>query len=291
MDNFKSGYLGIFGKPNAGKSTLLNALLGEKLAIVSPKVQTTRHRIKGIITEKNYQIIISDTPGILDSKYKLHEYMMKHVSAVKQDTDVAMFVADIHDSADEITEVYNSLKINKPSIIVLNKTDIETLQKRVPHYIPVLAKLENVKKIIAISALQKTHVEELLQTVIELLPIGPKYYDDDTLTDRPMRFFVSEIIREKLFHLLDNELPYHAAVSVRQYEEKNTLTKIEADIVVTRETQKAIILGAGGSMIKKIGQQAREDIEKFITRKVFLQLQVKVRDWRNNDLHLKDYGY
>jgi GTP-binding protein Era len=291
MNIFKSGNVGIFGKPNAGKSTLLNAILGEKLAIVSPKVQTTRHRILGILNEPDYQLIFSDTPGLLQSKYKLHEYMMKHVSAVKKDTDVVVFVADINDSADEIAEIFTSLKVNKPSIIVLNKTDIEQFQKRVPHYIPVLKKLKNVAHVIAVSALQKLHVNELVAAIVELMPEGPKYYDDETLTDRPMRFFVSEIIREKLFFLLDNELPYHASVVVRHYEEKNTLTKIEADIVVTRETQKGIILGANGSMIKEIGQQARIDIEKFIDRKVFLALKVKVRDWRNNDLHLKDYGY
>jgi GTP-binding protein Era len=261
MTEFKSGFVGIFGKPNAGKSTLLNAILGEKLAIVSPKAQTTRNKILGILSEPNYQIIFSDTPGLLNSKYKLHEKMMQEVSMVKQGTDVVLFLIDANDDVLENSELLKKLNNKQPAILVINKID-----KAKPGKIDAInvefKALKQVKKIIEISALQK------------------------------LRFFAAEMIREKLFFELDEELPYHAAVLVRQYEEKNTLTKIVADIVVSRETQKAIIIGKNGSMIKKIGQLAREDIEKFIDRKVFLELHVKVRkDWRNNDLYLKEYGY
>jgi GTP-binding protein Era len=291
MTEFKSGFVGIFGKPNAGKSTLLNAILGEKLAIVSPKAQTTRNKILGILSEPNYQIIFSDTPGLLNSKYKLHEKMMQEVSMVKQGTDVVLFLIDANDDVLENSELLKKLNNKQPAILVINKID-----KAKPGKIDAInvefKALKQVKKIIEISALQKLNLPDLLTSIVELLPEMPAYYDEDTLTDKPMRFFAAEMIREKLFFELDEELPYHAAVLVRQYEEKNTLTKIVADIVVSRETQKAIIIGKNGSMIKKIGQLAREDIEKFIDRKVFLELHVKVRkDWRNNDLYLKEYGY
>ncbi|MBL7764548.1 MAG: GTPase Era [Chitinophagaceae bacterium] len=291
MSEFKSGFVGIFGKPNAGKSTLMNALLGEKLAIVSPKAQTTRNKILGILTEKNYQIIFSDTPGILKSNYKLHDRMMKEVDAVKQGTDVVLFIVDVKDDPEELMLLLDGLKTNQPVVIAINKID-----KGKPVQIERVRNLfsthKHVKSILEISALNRTHLDLLLQEIVKLLPAMPAYYDEDTLTDKPMRFFVAEMIREKLFFLLDEELPYHTAVVVSQYQEKDTLTKIVAEIVVSRESQKAILIGKGGSMIKQIGQDARKDIEAFIDRKVFLELHVKVRkDWRNNDLYLKEYGY
>ena len=291
MEEFKSGFVGIFGKPNAGKSTLLNILLGEKLAIVSPKVQTTRNKIMGILTEKNYQIVFSDTPGLLHSKYKLHERMMHEVDLVKQGTDIIIYILDVNDDVEENLAMLDLIKSKQSTIIVINKIDKQKANK-VAQIKERFSTLKQVKKIVEISALKNTHIDTLLQAIVDLLPAMPAYYDEDTLTDKPMRFFAAEMIREKLFFLLDEELPYHAAIFIRQYEEKTTLTKIVADIVVSRETQKAIIIGKGGSMIKKIGQDAREDIEKFIARKVFLELHVKVRkDWRNNDLYLKEYGY
>lgn len=291
MNDFKSGFVGIFGKPNAGKSTLLNALLDEKLAIVSPKAQTTRNKILGILNHKEYQIIFSDTPGLLESKYKLHERMMQEVSKVKQGTDVFLYIISAKDTMDDNQMFIESLKSKIPVILIINKID-----KAKPEAIAKIksdaSALKNIKEIIEISALEKINLDELLNSIVTYLPAMPAYYDEDTLTDKPMRFFVSELIREKLFFELDEELPYHAAVLVRQYEEKNTLTKIVADIIVSRETQKGIILGKNGSMIKKIGQKSREDIEKFIDRKVFLELHVKVRkDWRDNDNYLKEYGY
>lgn len=291
MSEFKSGFVGIFGKPNAGKSTLLNGILNEKLAIVSPKAQTTRNKILGILTEKNFQIIFSDTPGILQSNYKLHERMLKEIDLVKQGTDVVLFIMDVKDSMDENMALISQFSSKQPLLLIINKID-QGNQDKIKHIKETAAKATQIKGVIEISALNKTNLDLLLQTIVDYLPAMPPYYDADTLTDKPMRFFVSELIREKLFFLLSEELPYHAAVLVRQYEEKNTLTKIVADIVVSRETQKAIIIGKNGSMIKEIGQQSREDIEKFIDRKVFLELHVKVRkDWRNNDLYLKEYGY
>jgi GTP-binding protein Era len=265
--------------------------LGEKLAIVSPKAQTTRNKILGILNENNYQIIFSDTPGILESRYKLHEKMMKEVSAVKQGTDVVLFITDPKEKPEEVMEIISNLKIKTPLILVINKSD-KIKPDLSASLVQIYKSQKSIDQVVLISALQKQNLDHLLQQIIHFLPIMPPYYDEDTLTDKPMRFFVAEMIREKLFFELDEELPYHAAVIVRQYEEKTTLTKIVADIVVSRDTQKFILIGKGGSMIKKIGQLSREDIEKFIDRKVFLELHVKVRkDWRNNDLYLKEYGY
>jgi GTP-binding protein Era len=291
MKEFKSGFVGIFGKPNAGKSTLLNALLHEKLAIVSPKAQTTRNKILGILTEENYQIIFSDTPGLLQSKYKLHERMMKEVNMVREGTDVVLYLMDVNDDIEENITHIEKLSRKQHTIVAINKID-KAKKGNLDKVKAALANIQSISNILEISALNQLHLDTLLQNIIEHLPSMPAYYDADTLTDKPMRFFVAEMIREKLFYLLDDELPYHVAVLVRQYEVKQTLTKIGADIIVSRESQKAILLGAQGSMIKKISQDARADIEKFIDRKVFLEIHVKVRkDWRNNDLYLKEYGY
>lgn len=291
MADFRSGFVGIFGKPNAGKSTLLNALLGEKLAIVSPKAQTTRNKILGVLTTPAYQLVFSDTPGILESRYKLHDKMMQELSAVRQGTDVVLFIVDPKDDPATIEPLVQQLKTKQPVLLLVNKTDKYPAQK-ITDRITSYNNMPCVDEVMSISALEKKELDVLLEAIVRRLPEMPPYYDEDTLTDKPMRFFVAELIREKLFYELDDELPYHSAVLVRQYEEKNTLTKIVADIVVSRDSQKFILIGKGGSMIKKIGQQAREDIEKFIDRKVFLELHVKVRkDWRNNELYLKEYGY
>lgn len=291
MADFRSGFVGIFGKPNAGKSTLLNALLGEKLAIVSPKAQTTRNKILGVLTNPAYQLVFSDTPGILESRYKLHDKMMQELNSVRQGTDVVLFIVDPKDDPATIEPLVQQLKTKQPVLLLVNKTDKYPAQK-ITDRITSYNNMPCVDEVMSISALEKKELDALLEAIVRRLPEMPPYYDEDTLTDKPMRFFVAELIREKLFYELDDELPYHSAVLVRQYEEKNTLTKIVADIVVSRDSQKFILIGKGGSMIKKIGQQAREDIEKFIDRKVFLELHVKVRkDWRNNELYLKEYGY
>jgi GTP-binding protein Era len=287
----KSGFVNIFGKPNAGKSTLLNALMGEKLAIVSPKVQTTRHRIKGILNDKNYQIIFSDTPGIIEPKYKLHQKMMEAVKSSLEDADVALLIVDIKDDLTEADQTFSSLSLKVPAILVLNKTDIaskETIDKAVDFF----SGKRYCKKIIEISALKNKGIKELLDAIISLLPEGEPFYEEDNLSDLPMKFFVGELIREKIFYLYQDEIPYHATVLVQEFKEKHTLTKITADIILQRETQKGIILGEGGKMIKQLGTLARKDIEEFIGRKVFLELFVKVRPrWRDNEIYLREYGY
>ena len=288
----KSGFVNIFGKPNAGKSTLLNALLGEKLAIVSSKVQTTRHRIKGFLTEpEKYQIIFSDTPGIIETKYKLHEKMMAAVKNALEDADVALLIVDVNDNLEECDTVFKTLNLSVPTILVLNKID-EAKNGKIAEAEKFFADKVYAKKIIKISALQQHHLKKLLQTIIELLPEGEPFYNEEDLSDLPTKFFVSEIIREKVYELFEDEIPYHVAVNVNEFKEKETLVKIQADIIVQRETQKSIIIGAGGKMIKQVGTLARKDIEKFIGNKIFLELFVKVKPkWRDNELHLKEYGY
>jgi GTP-binding protein Era len=287
----KSGFVNIFGKPNAGKSTLLNALMGEKMAIVSPKVQTTRHRIKGILNDKNYQIIFSDTPGIIEPKYKLHEKMMQAVKSSLEDADVALLLVDIKDDLKEADEIFSSLSLKAPAIVVLNKTDLadkESIEKAVSFF----SDKKYCKKVVEISALKNKGITELLDVIISMLPDGEPFYNDDNLSDLPMKFFVSELIREKIFYLYQDEIPYHSTVLVQEFKEKTTLTKITADIILQRETQKGIVLGEGGKMIKQLGTLARKDIEEFIGRKVFLELFVKVRPkWRDNEIHLREYGY
>lgn len=287
----RSGFVNIFGKPNAGKSTLFNALMGEKLAIVSPKVQTTRHRIKGILTEKEYQIIFSDTPGIIDPKYKLHEKMMEAVKNALEDADVAMLLVDVKDNWKESDEIFTALKLNVPAIVVLNKIDLvnEPALKEAADF---FTTRPYCKKLVSISATSGINKKKLINGLLELLPEGPPFYEGDDISDLNTRFFVSELIREKIYELSRDEIPYHTAVLVREYKEKETLVKIVADIIVQRETQKAILIGDKGSMIKKLGTAARKDIEAFIGQKVFLELFIKVKPkWRENEMQLKEYGY
>lgn len=287
---YRSGFVNIFGKPNAGKSTLLNALLGEKLAITSPKVQTTRHRILGILNRAEVQIIFSDTPGIIKPEYKLHEKMMQVVKFALEDADVALFLMDATDSPEKNRELFSSLKVKSSKILVINKTDLVSQEKL--QEIKRLFQEQKLEPIIEVSALKNENIEALIEKIITLLPQCPPYYPEDMLTEKPVRFFVGELIREKIFNLYHKEIPYHTTVLVTQFEEKNTLTKIAADIIVQRETQKGIILGEKGKAIKELGSLARLDIENFIGRKVFLELHVKVRDrWRDKDIFLKEYGY
>ncbi len=287
----KSGFVSIIGRPNAGKSTLLNALLGEKLAIVSPKVQTTRHRIKGIITENDYQVIFSDTPGIIEPKYKLHEKMMYAVRQALEDTDVAVLLVDVNDNLEEVHAIFSNLRLKAPALVVVNKLD--TVKEEKKQAVFSFFKVQSYcKEIIGISALKGLQVKELLQAIVRLLPEGMPFFDKDEMTDLPTRFFVAEIIREKVFHLYQDEIPYHTTVIVTEFKEKTTLVKIVADIIVQRETQKAILLGEKGKMIRQLGTDARKDIELFLAQKVFLELFVKVRPkWRDNDFMLKEYGY
>lgn len=286
----KSGFVNILGRPNAGKSTLLNALLGEKLAIISPKIQTTRHRILGILTQPDYQIVFSDTPGIITPEYKLHEKMMNVVKAAIEDADVALLLLDAKDNVEKNLELFSSLKITAPRILLVNKIDAAG-ESTVAHIREVFAK-EKLADIIPVSALKHTNLDQLIDAIVKLLPNGPPFYPQDMITEKPVRFFVSELIRENIYTLYREEIPYQTTVLIRQYEEKNTLTKIAADIIVQRESQKGIILGDKGKAIKELGTLARKSIEDFIERKVFLELHVKVRDkWRDKENFLKEYGY
>jgi GTPase len=287
----KVWFVNIFGRPNAGNSTLLNSLMGEKLAIVSSKVQTTRHRIKGIVTTDDYQIIFSDTPGIIEPKYKLHEKMMGAVRSSLEDADVAVLLVDVKDNPEENDEVFSALRLKVPAIVVINKIDKaskEDVQKAVEYF----SSRRYCKKAVTISALTGLNRQQLMDTIIELLPEGEPFYGEDEMTDLSERFFVAEMVREKIYSLFQDEIPYHTTVIVHEFKQKSSLIKIGANIIVQRETQKGIILGEGGKMIKKIGSEARKDIEEFLGQKVFLELFVKVRpDWRENETFLKEYGY
>ncbi len=289
----KSGFVNIFGKPNAGKSTLMNALLGEKLAIVSPKVQTTRHRIKGFLTKPGeYQIIFSDTPGIIEeTKYKLHEKMMSNVKSALEDADVALLIVDANDNFEEVDSIFQQLRLKVPSVLVLNKID-EAANGKIAEAESFFANKSYAKKVVKISALQQHHLDKLQAAIVELMPDGDPFYSEDDMSDLPTKFFVGEMIREKVYQLFEDEIPYHTAVMVNEFKEKQSLIKIQADIIVQRETQKAIIIGEKGKMIRQIGTLARTEIENFLGSKVFLELFVKVRPkWRDNDMQLKEYGY
>jgi len=288
----KAGFVNIFGKPNAGKSTLLNALLGEKMAIVSSKVQTTRHRIKAFLNKPGeYQVIFSDTPGIIESKYKLHEKMMGSVKSALEDADVALLIVDANDDFAECDAIFQALKLKVPCILVLNKID-RAQNGKIAEAEAFFANKPYCKQLVKISALEKIHIDKLLKAILNLLPEGSPFYNEDDLSDLPTKFFVSELIREKIYELFGDEIPYHTAVLINEYKEKETLVKIQADIIVNRNTQKSIIIGENGKMIKQIGTLARKDIEAFIQHKVFLELFVKVKPhWRDNDLYLKEYGY
>ncbi|MFZ1801004.1 MAG: GTPase Era [Chitinophagaceae bacterium] len=289
----KSGFVNIFGKPNAGKSTLLNALLGEKLAIVSHKSQTTRQRIKGFINEPGvYQIVLSDTPGIMDEpKYKLHEKMMQQVKGALEDADVAVLLADATGNFDEINTLFLSLQLKVPAILVLNKTD-KISKEKLDAAISFFEQQPYGKNTIPVSALQNSNINVLLEKMVALLPEGEAFYPQDDLTDMPVKFFAGEIVREKIFELYQEEIPYDTAIVVNEFKEREDIIKIQADIIVQRETQKGIILGEKGNMIRELGTLARIDIEKFLQKKVYLQLFVRVRPkWRDNELYLKEYGY
>lgn len=287
----KVGFVNIFGKPNAGKSTLLNALMGEKLAIISPKVQTTRHRIKGILNEKDYQVVISDTPGIIEARYKLHEKMMHAVKNALEDADVALLLVDIKDNLQEADDIFTVLNLKVPAIVALNKIDLVN-QATIKEAEDFFACRPYCNKVITISALSGINKKKLVNSLLQFLPEGEPFFDGDDITDLNTRFFVSELIREKIYELYQEEIPYHTAVLVTEYKEKQTLVKIAADIIVHRETQKGIILGEKGGMIKKLGMEARKEIEQFIGQKIFLELFVKVKPkWRDNDMQLKEYGY
>lgn len=287
----KAGFVSIIGKPNAGKSTLMNALVGEKLSIITPKAQTTRHRILGIVNEEDYQIVFSDTPGIIKPKYELQDSMMTAVGTALQDADLILLVTDINEKHDE-NDVLDKIKNTKiPLIVLINKIDSsnqEQVQEKTEYWQNLLHPLH----VFAVSALHGYNLEGLLPIILEHLPIHPPYYDKEDLTDRNLRFFASEIIREKIFNLYQKEIPYSTEVVITAFKEEEGRTHISAEIIVERDSQKNIIIGKGGTGIKKVGTEARRDIEKFIDAKVFLETHVKViADWRSKKNYLKNFGY
>jgi GTP-binding protein Era len=289
----KVGFVNIFGKPNAGKSTLLNALIGEKMAIVSHKVQTTRHRIKAFLNKEfEYQIIFSDTPGIIEQpKYKLHEKMMQAVKGSLEDADVGLLLVDINDNWEEADNIFKALRLKVPTIVVTTKTDLAKDDK-IEEARAFFSAKSYCKEWIGISVTQGKNLDKLLELILKYLKNGQPFYDEEDLTDLPTKFFVGEMVREKIFELFGDEIPYHTTVVVNEFKEKTTLIKIQADIIVQRESQKAIILGESGKMIKQVGSLARKDIEEFLQQKIFLELFVKVKNkWRDDDFKLKEYGY
>jgi GTPase len=289
---YKSGFVNIFGAPNAGKSTLLNALLGEQLVITSHKVQTTRHRILGILTEENYQIVFSDTPGIIEPKYKLHQKMMQHVKSALEDADVAILMHDINEPAEDFDFIVSTLKLKVPAILLLNKIDLVKEKGKVEEIVKQYKEKFPNWEVLPVSAQKKKNIDKIVPMLLEKLPEGMPFYPEDSMSDRPVRFFVSERIRQQIYELYHEEIPYHTAVIIQAFEEKTTLNVIKAEIIVTRETQKIIIIGKGGSGIKELGIRSRKAIEEFLQAKVHLELFVKVRPkWRDNDNYLREYGY
>jgi len=291
-DNFQSGFVNIFGAPNAGKSTLLNALLGERLVITSHKVQTTRHRILGILSQPDYQIVFSDTPGIIDPKYRLHEKMMGYVKNALEDADVAILVHDITKPAEELIQICTILKLKSPAILLLNKIDKIADSFQLEEAVFEFKKLFPNWDTLPVSSKKNINIDKIIPIILKTLPVSPPYYPDDHISDRPERFFVGELIREQIFLLFEEEIPYHAAVVIQSFEEKPNVCVIKADIVVSRETQKVILLGKAGNMIKQLGISSRLALEEFLQKKVHLELFVKVRPkWRDNEAYLNEYGY
>lgn len=287
----KAGFVSIIGKPNAGKSTLMNGLVGEKMSIITPKAQTTRHRIIGIINEPAYQIVLSDTPGVIKPAYALQESMMNIVQGSLVDADIILLVTDIHEQYDE-TEIIQRLQAREaPVAVLINKID-KSSEEEVNAKIAYWQETLTPNAVFAISALHGYNTAAVMQFVLDHLPEHPPYYDKEALTDKPERFFVSEIIREKVFKLYEKEIPYSTEVIIASFKEEPTLTRISAEIIVERDSQKNILIGKAGSMIKKVGTYARQDIEEFLDTKVFLELFVKViPDWRKRKNYLQRFGY
>ncbi|MDG2209820.1 MAG: GTPase Era [Flavobacteriales bacterium] len=288
----RAGFVNIIGSPNVGKSTLMNQLVGERLSIINRKAQTTRHRIMGLVNAPEWQIVYSDTPGVLDPSYKMQEGMMKFVKTALQDADLILLVTDIFEDDLAHPETFTKIATMEiPVFVLINKIDladqskamerIKYWQERIPRAI-----------VSPISALHGFNVDQLLEQVVEHLPVSPPYFPKDELTNKPMRFFVSEIIREKILTHFKQEIPYSCEVVVDAYEVEESIVKIRAEIRVARDSQKQIVIGSGGSMIKRVGTDARKDLERFIGQKVFLDLYVRVdKDWRDDEVKLRRLGY
>ena len=293
----KAGFVNIIGSPNVGKSTLMNRLVGERLSIINAKAQTTRHRIMGIVSGEDWQIVYSDTPGVLDPAYKLQEGMMKFVRTALRDADVLLIVTTPEEETLDHPETLEKVqKMDIPVLLLINKIDLSdqaAVAERIAHWQSLVPRAE----IHPISALHGFNVDHLLDRIVALLPESPAFFPKDEMTDKPMRFFVSEIVREKILTHCKQEVPYSSEVTVESFKEDRTkdgkpLRRIHATILVARESQKAILIGTGGKMIKRLATDARKDLEDFLKEKVFLELRIKVdKDWRNDERKLKQYGY
>jgi len=288
----KAGFVNIIGYPNVGKSTLMNALVGEKLSIITSKAQTTRHRIMGIVNSDDFQIVYSDTPGIVkDPSYKMHEFMNSYIETALVDADIILLVIEAGQTFEHQEVIDRISKSKIPVIVVLNKIDLsnqDTVVEQIEHWKTSITNAE----VIPVSALEKFNVESVFERILHNLPESPAYFSKDEFTDRSMRFFISEIIREKILLNYKKEIPYSVEVAVEEYKDEERIVRISANIYTSRETQKAIILGHQGKSIKKVGTQARLDMEEFIGKKVFLELTVKTtKDWRNNEKLLERFGY
>lgn len=288
----KSGFVNIIGNPNVGKSTLMNALVGERLSIITPKAQTTRHRILGVVSGEDFQIVYSDTPGILKPAYKLQESMMKFVTGAVSDADVILYVTDTVEESDRAAEIIDRIRRSAiPTVVVINKIDLTTPEKLEALVDKWQAAIPGAE-IVPVSAREKFNIEGLFGRILALLPEGPAFYPKETLTDKTLRFFASEIVREKILRFYDKEIPYCCQIEIDSYKEEPAIDRIAATIHVARDSQKGILIGHKGEKLKKVGQAAREDMERFLGKKVFLQLFVKVSDdWRNNERQLRRFGY
>lgn len=289
----KAGFVNIVGNPNVGKSTLMNALVGERISIITSKAQTTRHRIMGIVNGEDFQIVYSDTPGVLKPNYKLQESMLGFSQSALTDADVLLYVTDVLDSAEKNAFFLDKVKkmehIN--TILIINKIDLID-QKRLEELVEFWHKELPNAEIFPISAAEKFGIEQLFEKIKSLLPDSPPFFDKDALTDRPERFFVNEIIREKILLNYDKEIPYAVEVMVEEFKEDENLIRISAVVFCERDSQKGIIIGKQGAALRKVGTDARKDIEAFFEKKVFLQLYVKVeKDWRNRERKLRNFGY
>lgn len=288
----RSGFVNIIGNPNVGKSTLMNQLVGEKLSIITSKAQTTRHRIMGIVNGEDFQIVYSDTPGILKPNYKLQEKMMKFVRGAITDADVLLYVTDTVEDSDRSAEIIEKVRMSGiPTIMVINKVDLSNPEKLTALVEKWQALLPEAV-IAPCSAKENFNVEGVFNLILERLPEGEAFYPKDTLTDKTLRFFASEIIREKILLNYDKEIPYSCEIAIEAYKEEPTIDRISATIYVARNSQKGIVIGHKGEKLKRVGQAARHDLEAFLGKRVFLELYVKVQeDWRNNDSQLKRFGY
>ena len=288
----KAGFINIIGSPNVGKSTLMNQILGEKLSIITSKKQTTRHRIMGIISEDEYQMVFSDTPGIIDPAYKLHESMMQYVDEAIKDADVILFVTDIYEKIDSLKERIELInKLSVPIILLINKID-QSDQKSLESLVGLWKENLPNAQILPISALHGLSIDFILPKIIEWLPVHPPYFEKDQLTNRNMRFFIAEIIREKILLLYQKEVPYSCEVVVEEYKEDPDIIRIRSNIMVSRKSQKSILIGHQGKKIKQLGIDSRKDMEEFVGKRVHLELFVKVDEgWRDKTGKLKKYGY